>query len=108
MEIKKESSLGKGGSNEAAATTAATGATATKKQDSGSKDGSNKLSESNESKLLRSQRQRGVKNSSGSGGSGDGSDDNNTKNKIKNKTSGDEKMMIIKENGTNENAAGDE
>ena len=30
MEIKKESSLGKGGSNEAAATTAATGATATK------------------------------------------------------------------------------
>merc|ERR1711970_1238376 len=57
MEIKKESSLGKGGSNEAAATTAATGATATKKQDSGSNDGSNKLSESNESKLLRSQRQ---------------------------------------------------
>ena len=105
MEIKKESSVGKGGSNEAAATTAATGATATKKQDSGSNDGSNKLSESNESKLLRSQRQRGVKNSSGSGGSGDGSDDNNTKNKIKNKTSGDEKMMIIKENGTNENAA---
>jgi hypothetical protein len=55
---------------------------------------------------LRSQQQRGVKNPSGSGGSGDGSDDNNTKNKINNlKTSGDEKMMIIKENGTNENAA---
>ncbi|CAL6403382.1 unnamed protein product [Bathycoccus prasinos] len=99
-ERNKESSGGKGGSNDA------TAAAATEKQDSGSNDDSNKLSESNESKLLRSQQQRGVKNPSGSGGSGDGSDDNNTKNKINNlKTSGDEKMMIIKENGTNENAA---
>ena len=101
-EMNKESSGGKGGSNDAVA-----GATATtKKQDSGSNDGSNKLSESNESKLLRSRQQRGGKHPSGSGGSGDGSDDNNTKNKINNlETSGNEKMLIIKENGTNENAA---